>query len=201
MIGELAKLGGDAIENFLGKSDEVHFVDGGDDVLHAEQMRDVGVAARLAQNALGRVHQHHGGFGGGSAGGHVARVLLVARRVGDDELAARRGKIAVGDVDGDALLALGAQAVGEQRKIDGAAGAIDLALLHGGELVLEDGLAVVEQAADQRGFAVVHAARGGEAQQAQSVRQRSGGAHGAERAMAEADGASVGLWRSRGHQK
>ena len=54
----------------------------------------------------------------GGAGGHVARVLLVAGRIGDDELAPRRGEVAVGHVDGDALLAFGAQAVGEQREID-----------------------------------------------------------------------------------
>ena len=46
----------------------------------------------------------------------------------------------------------------------GPARAIDLALLHRGELVFEHGLAVVEQAADQRGLAVVHAAGRGEAQ-------------------------------------
>jgi hypothetical protein len=48
----------------------------------------------------------------------------VAGRIGDDELAFRRGEIAIGDVDGDALLALGAQAVGEQREIDGPAAAV-----------------------------------------------------------------------------
>ena len=38
-------------------------------------------------------------------------------RVGDDELAPRRVEVAVGHVDRDALLALGAQAVGEQREV------------------------------------------------------------------------------------
>ena len=42
----------------------------------------------------------------GGAGRHVAGVLLVARRVGDDEGALLGREIAVGDVDG-ALLALG----------------------------------------------------------------------------------------------
>ena len=70
--------------------------------------------------ALG-VQQYDGEFGGRRAGGHVARVLLMARRVGQNELALGRREIAIGDVDGDALLALGAQAVGEQRKIDLAA--------------------------------------------------------------------------------
>ena len=39
------------------------------------------------------------------------------------------------------------------------------ALLHRRELVFVDALGIVEQAADQGGLAVVHAARGGEAQQ------------------------------------
>ena len=37
--------------------------------------------------------------------------------VGDDELPLGRGEVAVGDVDRDALLALGPQAVGEQRQV------------------------------------------------------------------------------------
>ena len=98
-----------------------------------EQRRDVRVPPRLRENALRGVDQNDREIRGRSAGGHVARVLLVARRVRDDEFAARRFEIAVGDVDGDALLALGAQAVGEQRKIDRARGAIDAALLYRGE--------------------------------------------------------------------
>jgi len=43
-----------------------------------------------------------GQMGVEAAGGHVARVLLVARRIGDDELALGRGEIAVGDIDVDA---------------------------------------------------------------------------------------------------
>ena len=56
------------------------------------------------------------------AGRHVAGVLLVARRVGDDERAPRRGEEAVGDVDGDALLALGLEPVEQQREVDVLAG-------------------------------------------------------------------------------
>ncbi len=64
-----------------------------------------------------RIDQHQRQVGGGGAGDHVARVLLVARRVGDDELAPGGLEVAVGDVDRDALLALGAQAVGEQGEV------------------------------------------------------------------------------------
>ena len=67
---------------------------------------------------LARVDEHDREVGGRGAGDHVAGVLNVAGRVGDDELAPRRGEVAVGDVDGDALLALGAQAVGQQRQVD-----------------------------------------------------------------------------------
>jgi hypothetical protein len=52
------------------------------------------------------------------AGDHVARVLLVPGAVGDDEPPPRRREVAVGDVDRDALLALGAQAVDQQREVD-----------------------------------------------------------------------------------
>ena len=99
------------------------------------------------------------------AGRHVARVLLVAGRIGDDEFAPRGGEIAIGDVDRDSLLAFGAQAVREQRKIDQAGRAIDLALLHRSELIFVNALGVVQQPADQRRFAVVHAAGGRETQQ------------------------------------
>jgi hypothetical protein len=59
------------------------------------------------------------------AGGHVARVLLVAGSVGDDEFALVGGEIPVGDIDGDPLLALGLEAVGEESQIDIAAGGAD----------------------------------------------------------------------------
>ena len=92
----------------------------------------------------------------------------MAGRVGDDELALVGGEEAVGDVDGDALLALGGQAVDQQGEVDLAALGADLlgVGLQRGQLVLEDHLGVVEQAADQGRLAVVHRAAGEEAQQA-----------------------------------
>ena len=84
--------------------------------------------------------------------------------VGDDEVARRRGEVAVGDVDRDALLALGPQAVGEQGEVDVVVAAPLADGLDVLELVLEDRLRVVQQPADQRRLAVVDAADGGEAQ-------------------------------------
>ena len=79
-----------------------------------------------------------------------------------------RGEVAVGDVDRDALLALGAQAVGQQREVERALAAAPLAGLGDVvELVLEHLLGVVQQPADQRALAVVNRAGGGEAQEVQ----------------------------------
>ncbi|SKY97857.1 Uncharacterised protein [Mycobacteroides abscessus subsp. massiliense] len=53
------------------------------------------------------------------------------------------------DVNGDALLALGAQAVGEQCQV-GLRFTLGLAAgFHGGKLIGEDRLGVIEQAADE----------------------------------------------------
>ena len=118
------------------------------------------------EHSLARVDEDDGEIGGGGAGRHVAGVLLVAGGVGDDELALGGGKVAVGDVDGDALLALGLQTVDEEGEVDVFAGGAVLRriALQGGELVLEQELGVVEQPADQGRLAVVHGAAGEKAQ-------------------------------------
>ena len=121
--------------------------------------------ARLLDHPLAGVDQDERHVGVGCTGDHVARVLGVPGGVGDDELALGRGEVAVGHVDGDALLPLGAQPVGQQRQVR-----LDPAPLLAGaadrlELVLEDPLGVVEEAADQRGLAVVHRAGRGQAQE------------------------------------
>ena len=113
------------------------------------------------------------------AGRHVAGVLLMAGRVGDDEGASRRGEEAIGDVDGDALLALGLEPVHQQREIDVVAGGA----VPGAEsrcqrrqLILEDQLAVVQQPADQGRLAVIDRAAGEKAQQVLAFgRAESGG--------------------------
>ena len=110
-LGELAVVGDDLVEHRLVVADQVHLVDRQHEVADADQVREVAVAPGLHEHALARVDQDHGEVGGRGAGHHVARVLLVARRVGDDELALLGGEEAIGDVDRDALLALGGEAV------------------------------------------------------------------------------------------
>ena len=121
---------------------------------------------RLRKDAVAGVDQDDGEVGGRGPGCHVSRVLLVSRRVGDDELPPVGREIAVGDVDRDALLPLVLQAVGEQREIDIlAGGAIPRGVLaDGGKLILVDHLRLVEEPADERALAVVDAAAGDEPQ-------------------------------------
>ena len=123
-----------------------------------------GVPAALLDEALARVDEDERQVGRRGTGDHVARVLDVPRGVGDDELPPRRREVAVGHVDGDALLALGAQAVGEQREVGVVVAALAAGPLDRVELVLEDRLAVVEEASDERALAVVHGPGGREPQ-------------------------------------
>ncbi len=163
--GETAQLGLDATEDVLVPTDEVHLVDREDDVRDAQQRRDQRVAARLLDDPLPRVDENDGQVRRRSARHHVARVLDVTRRVRDDELAPRRREVAVGDVDRDALFALGAQAVGEERQVRVLVAASTRHVFHVRELVLEDRFRVVEQAPDQGALAVVDAAARRKAQQ------------------------------------
>ena len=149
--------------------DQVHLVDRGHEVADAEQRRQRGVAARLLDDAVPGVDQDHRQVRGRGARDHVARVALVARRVGDDERAAGRGEVAVGDVDRDALLALGAQAVRDRGEVRRVAVAVRV---QGVQLVLVQELGVVEQPADQGRLAVVDRSRGGQAQQLGAVGDR-----------------------------
>ena len=166
----------DLVEARFAVLDQIHLVDRDDHVLQPEQLDDRAVALRLRQqlrdavverDARG-VDENDRGVRRRCARHHVARVLLVARRVGDDELALRGREIAVRDVDRDALLALGFEAVGQQRQIDFIAdGALVLRARDRRQLVRQHSLAVVQQAADQRALAVVDTARRDEAQHAE----------------------------------
>ncbi len=124
------------------------------------------MAPRLGEDALARVDQDDGQVGGGGTGDHVAGILFMAGRIGDDELALFGSEEAIGDVDGDALFALCGEAIDQQGEVDLAALRADaLAIrLQRFELILEDHLRIIEEAPDQGGLAVIDAAAGDEAQ-------------------------------------
>ena len=165
---EVSVLGHDRLEDLARAIDEIHLVHSQDDVPDAEQRNDVAVPPGLGEHTLARVDQDHGEISGRGTGHHVSRVLLVPRRVRNDELALVGREKPVRNVDRDALLALRGEAVDQQREIERAALRPDLlrVRLERGELVLEDHLRVIEQPADERRLAVIDAAAGDEPEQA-----------------------------------
>ncbi len=112
-----------------------------------------------------RIDQQHRDIRGRGTGRHVAGVLFVTRGVDHDEAARLGREEAVCDIDRDALLALGGEAVDQQREIHlTAGGAVTARGAHeGGDLVIEDLLRVVQQTSDQSRLAVVDGAAGDEA--------------------------------------
>ena len=122
---KIAILGADPFENLLVVADQIQLVHGKRDMADSEQRGDDGVSAGLPQNTPAGIHKNDGEIGSRGAGRHVARILLMPRRIGDDELALRSGEEAVCDVDGDALLPFGLQTVDQEREVDvGAVGAV-----------------------------------------------------------------------------
>jgi len=99
----------------------------------------------------------------------------VARAVGDDEVPACRVEVSVGHVNRDALLALGCQAIGQQREIQLGR---RLRMLpravarQGGHLIVREHARIVEQSPQQAALAIIHAAAGDEAQHFVRIRCR-----------------------------
>ena len=113
-----ADLGRHGGERVLREADQVDLVDGHDHVRHAKERDDGQVATRLLEHALASVDEHDDGIRSRRARDHVARVLHVAGAVGEDERPLARREVPVRHIDRDALLPLGAQAVGEQREVE-----------------------------------------------------------------------------------
>ncbi len=140
------------------------------------------MAPRLRQYALPRIDENDRDIGGRGARRHVAGILLVAGRVGDDERTPVGLEIAIGDIDGDALFALGGEPIHQQREIE--IGALRAEFFRIAverlQLIVGDHAGIVKQAPDQSRFAVIDGAAGDEAQQGffQSLRRRRGVGNG-----------------------
>src|SRR5262245_48461100 len=82
----------------------------------------------------------------------------MAGSVGDDEFALGRRAVTVGDIDGNALLWLGLDAVRKSPKIDAFAAAALVLSLGAFDLVYESALRFHKQPSDKSGFSVVDVA-------------------------------------------
>ena len=75
------------------------------------------MSARLFGHAIAGIYQYDGQIAVGCSGDHIASVLHMARRVGDDELAPWSRKIFVSHIYGDALFSFGFQPVGKNGEV------------------------------------------------------------------------------------
>ncbi|MNY25343.1 hypothetical protein D3C86_1591190 [compost metagenome] len=150
---------------------------------NAKQGDDAAVPRRLGRDTLDRIDQHDGRIASRGAGGHVARILLVSRRVGHDEAATRRRHIAIGHVNGDALLALGLQPVQQQGVVQVRPVRAETARVafQRRQLILRHLARLEQQPPNQGRLAVIDRAAGQEPQQVtfRLLRLRREGRHGA----------------------
>src|SRR5215468_7578642 len=128
---------------------KIHFVDGGDDVTNSQKRGDISVPAGLRQQSFGGIDEDDCSVCGRGASGHVARVLLMTRRIGNDEFSPWSREVAIGNIDGDALLTFRPQTISEKREIDGAVRAVDATFHDGKQLVLKHGPGVIQQTPNQ----------------------------------------------------
>ncbi len=164
---KVAVVAADLVKRFLAVADQVHFVDRDDDVSNPQEGDDKAMAFGLGENTVAGIDQDHGQVGGRSSGGHIASVLLMARSVGDDELAFGCREISIGYIDRDALFAFSSQTIGNESGVKTTSRcSMDLAFVFKlGNLVFVEHLAVIQQATDQGTFSVVDASTGDEAEQ------------------------------------
>ncbi len=162
-----AVVGADFFVGSFVKINEVHFVDGDDDVTNAQQRHDEAVPFGLSHHPMPRVNQDHGEIRGAGSRCHVASVLFVARSVRDDEFAFGGTEVTIGHVDRDALLAFFLQAVSCQCRVKlSANGSLRLGISFDlGQFVFIQHLRIEQQPADERAFSVVDAAARDESQQ------------------------------------
>jgi hypothetical protein len=163
---ELSIVGHDPLEHGLRIVDEIHLVHGDEHSGNSEKRRDERVAFGLGDDSMPGVDQNDGQVRRRRTRRHVSRVLLVSRRIRDDEMPLLRREISVGHIDRDLLLALRLEAVGQQREVDGGPSPeTNRVCLKRAKMVLVHTLGVVEQAADQRRFAIVDASHRREPEQ------------------------------------
>ena len=157
--GEKAEILGDCVERVAVKVNKVDLVHRQHHRAHPQQFGSPQVATRLLHNAGARVHQQHHDLGGRHPCHRVACVLHVPRCIRKNERAFRRGKIAIRHINSDALLALRAQPVHQQRQIQLVQTLFPGGALHSGKLIRQHTLGVMQQPADKGGFPVIHGTR------------------------------------------
>ena len=106
-----------SVVDLLAVVDEIHLIDGNDDMLDAEKIGDEGMTLGLLDHSFTRIDKNDGKVGGGGTGHHVAGVLNMPRSVRDNKFTLWSREVAVGNVNRDALLALGFETVSKESEV------------------------------------------------------------------------------------
>ena len=158
----------DVVEGDLLVVDQVHLVYRDDDRRDSHQGTDGQVPVCLRTNTTSGVDEQYRDVAVGSSHRHVPGVLLVPRRIGDENPpTVGQIHVSVGHVDGDALFALGLQAIGQQGEVDFAdrdRRTSTTSCARVVELVDRNRVGFGEQTADQRRLPVVDGTAGHQVQ-------------------------------------
>ena len=160
--------GDDVVEGGLFVVDQIHLVHRNDDRRNSHQGTDGQVPVRLRANTTSGVDEQNRDVAVGSSHRHVPGVLLVPRRIGNEHPpTVGQIHVSVGHVDGDALFALGFQAIGQQGEVDFAdrdrrTSPTSRARVF--ELIDRNRVGFGEQTADQRRLTVVDGTAGHQVQ-------------------------------------
>jgi hypothetical protein len=147
-------LGRDFVEPRFAEIDPVHLVDDDGDLLDAEQMQQIAMAAGLIAHALQSIDDQDRAVSLRGAGDHVAQELGMSGRVDQHDVARIGAEADLRGVNGDALVALGLQCVEQERPFEGHAAPLADGFQHL-ELALGQAAGLVQEAADERGLAVI----------------------------------------------
>ena len=114
----------------------------------------------LRQHSFARIDENDCQITSGSTRGHIPRVLLVSRGVGNDEFSLGGRKITVCYIDRDPLLPLIIESVGEESRVESTAnGSMGLRVfLQCCQLVLIDHLGLDQHPTDEGAFTVIDTA-------------------------------------------
>ena len=137
--------------------DLVHLVDDDSDLGDAQHVQEITVAARLLADAFRRIDDKQRSVGAGRATDHVRDEFLVARGIDDQIVALPALEADLGYIDRYSLVALRLQGVKQIGPLDALA-ALPGNLFERLYFLGRDRIGVVQQAADQGGFAMVDVA-------------------------------------------
>src|SRR5690606_6881242 len=117
------------------------------------------MAIRLLDQPFARVNEDERQVCRRGARHHVAGVLNMPRRVGDDELAFGSSEVAVGNIDRDALLPLRLQSISKHRQVNIVKAFPGTRSLYSLELIFKNRFAVIQQSPDQRTLSIIDTPR------------------------------------------